>query len=108
MLSEQDLYRGTVPVSKCYMERSEVTVDPGGNISICPFINNYVLGNMLETPFEHIWNNDKHKMFRKYQNSGAIEMCRHCIIGVQRSPSMMDSFKRIYLTRIQPRLAGAA
>jgi len=108
MLSGQDLYRGTVPVKKCYVERTEVTVDPGGNIVICPFINNYVLGNLLQTPFERIWNNEKHKRFRKFQNSGAIEMCRHCILGVERSHSMLNSFKRIYLTRIEPRLTGWA
>jgi MoaA/NifB/PqqE/SkfB family radical SAM enzyme len=108
MLSEEDLCNGTVPVNKCYMERSEVTVDPGGNISICPFINNYILGNMLQTTFGRIWNNERHRRFRYLQNNRQLEMCRHCIIGVQRNPSMPDSFKRIYLTRIKPKLAAFA
>jgi len=34
--------------------RTEVTVDPFGNIVACPFINTYVLGNILEDDFSNI------------------------------------------------------
>ena len=102
VLSEQNLFKGTIPHKKCYLERIEVTVDPSGHLIICPFINNYLIGNLLSNSFDNVWNNDKHKKFRIYQNSGAIEMCAHCILGVQRNPGVFTSLKRIYLTRLSP------
>lgn len=96
-LSLKNIYKGTIPHKKCYVERIEVTVDPYGNIVICPFITNYILGNLLDQSFEEIWNNDKHKYFRKAQNNGRLPMCRSCILGVQRNPSFMKSMHRIYL-----------
>lgn len=99
-LSEQNLYEGTIPHNKCYAERSEVTVDPTGNLIICPFINNYIIGNILNSQFNDVWNNPKHKRFRELQNKGCIEMCKHCILGVQRNPGILTSLKRIYLTRL--------
>lgn len=99
-LTERNLYEGTIPHSKCYTERNEVTVDPTGNLIICPFINNYIIGNILNSPFHEVWNNHKHKRFRELQNKGCIEMCEHCILGVQRNPGILMSLKRIYLTRL--------
>ena len=101
-LSLNNLYRGTIPHKKCYVERNEVTVDPYGNIVICPFITNYILGNLVDEPFEKIWNNEKHRIFRKAQNSGYLPMCRTCILGVQRNPGFLKSLQRSYLMRIKP------
>lgn len=104
-LSLKNLYEGTIPHKKCYIERNEVTIDPYGNIVICPFITNYMLGNLARESFDHIWNNQKHRIFREAQNSGRLPMCRHCILGVQRNPSFMKSLHRIYLMRIKPKLS---
>lgn len=101
-LTTKNLYNGTIPHGKCYVERGEVTIDPYGNLVICPFINNYMMGNLLDSNFKEIWNNDKHKSFRKIQNAGGLPMCSHCILGVQRNPGVMKSLERIYLTRIKP------
>lgn len=104
ILSRAHLVEGTIPHGKCYVERNEVTVDPAGNVVVCPFINNYTLGNLLREPLVKIWNNDSHRKFRAYQNGGRLEMCRHCILGVQRNPGVLTSLKRIYLSRIGPKL----
>jgi MoaA/NifB/PqqE/SkfB family radical SAM enzyme len=104
MLSEENLYRGTIPHDKCYVERMEVTVDPAGDLVICPFINNYVLGSLLRNSLDEIWNNDAHRKFRDYQNRGALKMCRHCILGVQRNPGFLTALKRIYVNRVEPKL----
>jgi MoaA/NifB/PqqE/SkfB family radical SAM enzyme len=69
ILTDQDLVNGMVSISKCYMERREVTVDPFGNLVACPFFNNYYLGNLLQQEFEVIWNGKKHKHFRSHQQS---------------------------------------
>lgn len=100
-LALRNLYEGTIPHKKCYVERNEVTIDPSGNVVICPFINNYILGNLLNDSFSHIWFNEKHRYFRTIQNRGDIRMCRHCILGVQRNPSFCTSLKRIYYQRLQ-------
>jgi len=102
VLSERNLYEGTIPHDKCYVERNEVTVDPYGNIVACPFINNYVMGNLVRNSLDEIWNKDKHRVFRKHQNGGKLEMCPHCILGVQRNPGVLTSLRRIYFQRIQP------
>lgn len=104
VLSEQYLHEGTIPHKKCYVERNEVTVDPSGNMVICPFINNYIMGNLLDNSFVAIWNNYKHRNFRKHQNRGDLEMCEHCILGVQRNPGLLTSLKRVYLTRVVPNI----
>lgn len=101
-LTAKNLYEGTIPHGKCYVERGEVTIDPYGNMVICPFINNYSMGNLLKSSFKDIWNNEKHKSFREIQNSGGLPMCRHCILGGQRNPGVQKSLERIYLTRIKP------
>ena len=104
-LSTKDLYQGNIPHKKCYAERTEVTVDPGGNLIPCPFISNYNYGSLLDSAFDNVWNNDKHKKFRKFQNRGKLQMCDHCILGVQRNPTFFTSLKRMYLFRIQPLLS---
>ncbi len=101
-ISEENLYKGVLPCGKCYTERIEVTVDPSGNIIICPFINNYILGSLVNSSFDEVWNNTLHKKFRKIQNNGELEMCSHCILTPQRNRGILTSLKRIYLTRIIP------
>ena len=103
-LSVENLYRGTIPHKKCYVERTEVTVDPYGNLVICPFITNFIMGNLVDEPFESVWNNEKHRFFRRAQNSGRLPMCKNCILGVQRNPGVLKSVQRIYLSRIKPNL----
>lgn len=100
ILSEKDLYNGTIPCGKCYVERTEVTIDPSGNVIICPFINNYILGSLLSSSFNEVWNNTRHKKFRRAQNRGDLEMCNHCILSAQRNPGVFSSLMRIYYTRV--------
>ncbi|OGP49381.1 MAG: hypothetical protein A2Y79_09660 [Deltaproteobacteria bacterium RBG_13_43_22] len=104
ILSERHLYEGTIPHGKCYVERNEVTIDPYGNIVACPFINNYMMGNLVSNTLGEIWNKGKHQTFREQQNGGKLAMCPHCILGVQRNPGIWTSLRRIYFQHIQPRI----
>lgn len=108
ILSEIHLVSGTVRDHKCYMERNEVTLDPSGNVIICPFFTNYRLGNLIDEPLQKIWNNERHKKFRTFQNKARPEICKHCILCVQKNPGVLTSLKRIYLSRIEPKLAITA
>lgn len=103
-LSINHLYKGLIPHKKCYVERIEVTVDPYGNIVMCPFITNYITGNLVTYEFYEIWNNERHKIFRDAQNKGKLPMCTNCILGVQRNPGVIKSIQRIYFSRIRPKL----
>jgi len=71
-----------------------VNVDPYGNIVACPVIHNYSYGNLLSEDFKSIWNNQRHKRFRSLQNCGKLPMCDHCILGVERNPTLWRSVKR--------------
>lgn len=116
-LTEKNLYNGTILNKKCYVERTEVSIDPYGNVVACPFINNYFLGNILEEDFSKIWNNAAHLKFRHYQNSGKIALCNHCILGVQRNHSFSMALKRnlyyshswtkVFLSRFKNKNNGA-
>lgn len=101
ILSDSDLVNGTVSINKCYMARREVTIDPFGNMIVCPFFNNYYLGNLLEQEYEDIWNGEKHKKFLLCQKSGKLEICNHCILSAQRNHSFFTGLKRIYKTRVE-------
>jgi radical SAM protein with 4Fe4S-binding SPASM domain len=94
-LSVDDLANGTVPFRKCYVERTEVTVDPYGNIVACPFVNNYVLGNIFQGDFQGIWRGASHRQFQRYQNGKKIGICTRCILSVQRSHDFNERLRRI-------------
>ncbi len=103
ILSRKDLVDGTIPHRKCYVERLEATIDPSGNLIACPFVRNYKYGNVLESGFNAVWNNEKHRRFRELQNGNELEMCRHCILGVERNPGITTSLRRIFQNRILDR-----
>jgi len=106
ILSEQNLSEGTIPNSKCYVARNEVTVDPYGDVVGCLFINNYIYGSLLTEDFDSLWKSKKQRRFIEAQGKGEMKMCEHCILGAQRNPTFLRSMKRIYLSRVEPKLKG--
>lgn len=106
-LSWRHLYEGTIPAKECYEERNEVTVDPYGNVIVCPFFSKYILGNLCEEPLNKVWNNEKHLEFRRYQNSGNLDICRHCIMAVERCYALRKGLERIYYNRIRGKLLSS-
>ena len=98
-LSERNMAEGVVPAGKCYSERCEVTVDPGGNVVACPFFHSVKFGNLLEGDFENIWFGESHRRFHRRLRTEGLPMCRHCILSVERNHSFPTRLKRIYLTR---------
>lgn len=107
-LSCKNLYKGAFPATKCHEERNQVTVDPYGNVIVCPFFSKYTLGNLCDQPLSRIWNNQKHLKFRRHQNSGSLEICRHCIMTVERSYGLRKGLERIYYNRIRKTLLSMA
>ena len=106
LLSIENLYKGTIPHKKCYIERNIVTVDPYGNIVSCPFICNYVYGNVCQKEFDRVWNKERHHFFRQAQNFNKLPMCKSCILGIIYNNGILKSLQRIYFERIRPRLSN--
>ena len=49
----------------CLVPWSSASIDVNGNMIILARCMRYVVGNIFEQDFKHIWNNDKYKRFRK-------------------------------------------
>lgn len=98
-LSQRHMVTGCVPKGKCYTERCEVTVDPGGNVVACPFFHSFRYGNLLEDRFEDIWWGELHERFHSRLRAEGLPMCRRCILSIQRNHSFPVRLERIYLNR---------
>jgi MoaA/NifB/PqqE/SkfB family radical SAM enzyme len=86
ILKPEDMINGTFPFKRCYVCRYYITVDPYGNILPCLFYHNYHLGNIRKEKFGPLWKNEKHRAFMKH--AGKTEMCKHCILAVERNASL--------------------
>lgn len=92
-LTVEQMTTGLCENQRCYITRSKVTIDPYGNVLGCAFFDKWIMGNIREESLEHIWNNDKHKRFMKHFRRGNIKMCDHCILGVQRNPTVTQNVR---------------
>ncbi len=94
VLSVENMVSGVLPNKRCYISRYLIIADPYGNIIPCPFHNNYVIGNVRQQPFRNIWNNKQHQVFMEYVDKGKCEMCRYCILGVERNPTPLQALRK--------------
>jgi radical SAM protein with 4Fe4S-binding SPASM domain len=73
--------RGTREVSlKCSAGYTNLVVSPDGTCYSCPYLTEYPLGNLLETPLTEIWNNNSGILgkFRSLTQSQLKGKCREC------------------------------
>ncbi len=96
ILSVENMTTGLMPVHKCYICRYLISIDPYGNVMPCPFFESYAIGNVRNQPLKEIWNNEKHRVFIENSDSGKLAMCRHCILGVERNPTIFQALKKQY------------
>jgi MoaA/NifB/PqqE/SkfB family radical SAM enzyme len=96
-LTVAELVSGRPRLPRCYVCRTQMTIDPFGNILPCPFFDKYTLGNIRTESIHKIWNNDRHRRFIHLQGSGRLPMCRHCILGVERNVTFWQSLQKRYL-----------
>ncbi len=92
-LTTKQMSTGLCDNRRCYITRSKITIDPCGNVLGCPFFDNWILGNIRNQSLEEIWNNEKHRRFMKHFNRGNIKICDHCIMGVQRNPTVAQNLR---------------
>ena len=78
---------------RCYITRTKVTIDPRGNITGCGFFGDWILGNIRERQLRDIWDNDRHRRFMKHFADRDMNICDHCIMGVQRNPNLWQGLR---------------
>ncbi len=62
-----------------------------GNVIPCLFFESYYLGNINEEEIRKIWGNQKHRKFLQYVNAKKLDMCKYCVVGIQRNPTFLQS-----------------
>ena len=97
-LTIEQMSSGDCDNRRCYITRTKVTIDPTGNVLGCSFFGDWTLGNIRRQELKDIWNNDRHKRFMKHFAHGDMKLCRHCIMGVQRNPTLTQNI-RDYINR---------
>ena len=74
--------------NRCLRLYYSFQIDWQGNVVPCCFDKNseHVLGNILNTDFNHIWNGPAYRAFRDTMNrtGRVLPMCRDCSEGVKR------------------------
>ena len=77
-LQNNNLIQGTFPVRRCYHVRTNMTIDPYGNVSPCAHLNEYIIGNVRESSLSEIWRNDKYDFLRKLISRQLFPVCLNC------------------------------
>jgi radical SAM protein with 4Fe4S-binding SPASM domain len=77
-LQNDNLIQGTFPVRRCYHVRTNMTIDPYGNVSPCAHLNEYIIGNVRESSLLEIWRNDKYDLLRKLLSRQLFPICLNC------------------------------
>jgi len=63
----------------CYSPWLTLEIRPNGDATFCPDFPDYIIGNILEEPFEKIWNGEKaHKFRRLLIEKGLFPLCSRC------------------------------
>ena len=74
--------------NRCLRLYHSLQVDWEGNVVPCCFDKNseYTMGNLLDEPFESIWNGERYRAFRNILNrqGRVLPMCRDCTEGLRR------------------------
>ncbi len=64
---------------KCSSPWSNLEIRPNGDATFCPDFPDYIVGNIVEEPFEKIWNGEKAKKFRRLLvEKGLFPLCSRC------------------------------
>lgn len=63
----------------CSSPWQNLEIRPNGDATFCPDFPDYIIGNILEEPFEKIWNGDKAERFRRLLiEKGLFPLCSRC------------------------------
>lgn len=87
------LQKGEFPVSQCQIPWRSAVITPGGDVIPCSMFTEYKMGNIRETGFKEIWNNQSARKIRKSLKKGLPPICRKCCFTHEGDQPL---WKRIY------------
>lgn len=68
------------PKIKCSAGQTNLVISPNGTVYPCPYLSDFSLGNVLNTPISEIWNNNNGILgkFRNQTQSNLKGKCNNC------------------------------
>lgn len=77
-LPDSKLQKGQFPIKKCYMVKTDVLIDPYGNVYPCTNMRNYPIGNVKDDSIAALWKSDRFEYFRNVLKKQLFPVCQHC------------------------------
>jgi radical SAM protein with 4Fe4S-binding SPASM domain len=72
-------HTATFGYDQCVSIFMTMEINSNGDVSLCRDYNDYVIGNILESPVKDIWLGDKASKFRaSIASDGLMPVCRRC------------------------------
>jgi len=93
----ENLISGELPNRRCCICRYMIIADPYGNMLPCPFFNTYHIGNLRQRHLRDIWGNEMHRSFIQNIDVSKVDLCKRCILGVERNPTFLQSIHKAFL-----------
>lgn len=72
------LTKGHFPIKKCYVTKTDIHIDPYGNLHPCALLKNYTLGNALKEGVRQAWNNKRADDLRVSLGKRLFNICKYC------------------------------
>ena len=77
-MSDEDIRRGWFPVRTCNVVRSEILIDPYGEVHPCSHLDGYSYGNVREQTVREIWEGERRKRLVNRVRRELFPVCRKC------------------------------
>ncbi len=72
------LTKGLFPIKKCYVIKTDIHIDPYGNLHPCAMLKNYSLGNASKEGLRQAWNSKKADNLRASLRKRLFNVCKYC------------------------------
>lgn len=77
-LPDSKLQKGQFPIRKCYMVKTDILIDPYGNVYPCTNMRNYPIGNVKDDGITALWKSNRFEYFRNVLKKRFFPVCHHC------------------------------
>lgn len=64
--------------NRCLVPWNRINIEPNGDMTLCPDYSDMIVGNLLVTPLENLWNGRKYQKFRRLINENGLPICASC------------------------------
>ena len=72
------LTKGQFPIKKCYVTKTDIHIDPYGNLHPCALLKNYNLGNASKEGVRQAWNGKMANDLRASLKKRLFNVCSYC------------------------------